>query len=509
MANPIGDAEAPHKTSADIHAAGNETVIEGQKKALELAVHGAPLPAVLDVIVRTIQTQSSNDVLGSILLLDAAAQRLRHGAAPSLPDDYNAAIDGIPIGPAVGSCGTAAFTGKTVVVSDVETDPLWADFKALALQHGLRACWSTPILSSQGAVLGTFALYHRFSTIPTARDRAIVELLTHTAALVIERDQQARQRAAAEAALRAAGHQQIERVSAMFEHAPAAIAVLRGPEQTFETANPKYREIVGGRSVVGKTIREALPELEGQGFYELLDGVYRTGEPYIGRSQRVALQRGAPGALEECFFDFVYQPIPTPDGKVDSILAVAFEVTETVKAKVDAEAARARAEESERSLKTFVDNLPELAWTAQADGRVDYYNRRWYEYTGTTFEEMQGWGWEKVHDPELLPKVVERWKHSLATGDPFEMEFTLRGADGVPRWFLTRVTPSRDASGKIIRWFGTCTNIHEIKAAQALTEAVAEQSRDAQRMLLQMRAAVERAERRVAELEAERQMRAQ
>lgn len=103
MANPIGDAEAPHKTSADIHAAGNETVIEGQKKALELAVHGAPLSAVLDTIVRTVETQSSNDVLGSILLFDAEAKRLRHGAAPSLPDAYNAAINGIAVGPAVSS----------------------------------------------------------------------------------------------------------------------------------------------------------------------------------------------------------------------------------------------------------------------------------------------------------------------------------------------------------------------------------------------------------------------
>ena len=128
---------------------------------------------------------------------------------------------------------------------------------------------------------------------------------------------------------------------------------------------------------------------------------------------------------------------------------------------------------------TFIDNLPELAWTARPDGHIDYYNRRWYEYTGTTFEEMQGWGWEKVHDPQLLPKVVERWKHSLATGEPFEMEFTLRGADGdralVPH---ARRTAASDSSGTIVRWFGTNTNIDAIKASQALTEAMAEQSRE-------------------------------
>jgi PAS domain S-box-containing protein len=264
---------------------------------------------------------------------------------------------------------------------------------------------------------------------------------------------------------------------------------------------------VGRRPLLGKTVREAFPELEGQGFFELLDRVYQTGEPYVGRSQKVVLQTGPGGALEEHFFDFVYQPIPGQDGQVESILAVAFEVTDLARAKMDAESARTRAEASEQSLKTFIDNLPDLAWTAKPDGHVDYYNGRWYEYTGTTFEEMQGWGWEKVHDPELLPRVVEKWKRSLETGEPFEMEFTLRRADGVPRWFLTRVTAARDASGKILRWFGTTTDIHELKAAQALTEAVAEQSREAQRMLLSMRAAVERAERRVAELEAERNTR--
>jgi hypothetical protein len=115
---------------------------------------------------------------------------------------------------------------------------------------------------------------------------------------------------------------------------------------------------------------------------------------------------------------------------------------------------------------------------------------------------MQGWGWEKLHDPQVLPKVVERWKQSLATGQPFEMEFTLRGADGVPRWFLTRVAPMRDAAGNITRWFGTNTNIDEIKASKALAEAMTEQSLDTQHALHELRRAKERAEQRVAELEA-------
>lgn len=487
--------------SSGDEASRDAKVIEGQKRALELALHGAPLREVLDVLVRTIEAQSSNGVLGSILLLDADGRHLRHGAAPSLPDGYNAAIDGIEIGPRVGSCGTAAFTAKTVIVSDIENDPLWSAFKALALEHGLRACWSTPIFSSAGKVLGTFALYHRVIATPSARDREIVELLGRTAALVIERDMHARKRATAEDALRHAQAEQLTRLGAMFEHAPAAIAVLRGDDHVFEVANKGYLELIGHRPIVGKPVADALPEIRGQGFIELLDNVRRTGEPYIGRSQRVVLVRTPNGDPEEAFFDFVYQPVPGADGRTATILVVAFEVTALVHAKMQAESARRRAEDSERQLVTFIDNLPELAWTARADGHIDYYNRRWYEYTGTTFEDMQGWGWEKVHDPQLLPKVVERWKRSLDTGEPFEMEFTLRGADGIARWFLTRVVPMKDASGTIVRWFGTNTNIDAIKASLALTEAMAEQSHETASALLQLRSEKERAEARVAELE--------
>ena len=107
----------------------------------------------------------------------------------------------------------------------------------------------------------------------------------------------------------------------------------------------------------------------------------------------------------------------------------------------------------------LVENLPELAWTARPDGHIDFYNRRWYEYTGTTFEQMEGWGWKSVHAPDMIEAVTERWSHSLKSGEPFEMEFPLRGADGVFRWFLTRVLPLRGADGQITRWFGTNTQI--------------------------------------------------
>jgi GAF domain-containing protein len=181
------------ETEAMVMSNVSELVLEGQTRAIELAGRGEPLRESLAVLVRTIERVSENGVIGSILLL--SGKQLRLGAAPSLADDYNAAIDGLVIGPTVGSCGTAAFIRQTVVVRDIATDPLWADFKDLALSHGLRACWSTPVLGSSGEVLATFALYHREPRAPNPRDLEIAELLTRTAAMLIEREAKSRPRA--------------------------------------------------------------------------------------------------------------------------------------------------------------------------------------------------------------------------------------------------------------------------------------------------------------------------
>src|SRR5690606_21140541 len=124
----------------------------GRERAiLERIALGAELSGLLEDIVRLVEDQAPG-MLCSILLFDEPAGRLRHGAAPSLPAAYASAIDGAAIGPSVGSCGTAAFTKKRVIVDDIANDPLWAGFKEVALPHGLRACWSTPILSPAGAV---------------------------------------------------------------------------------------------------------------------------------------------------------------------------------------------------------------------------------------------------------------------------------------------------------------------------------------------------------------------
>ena len=163
-----------------------EDLTQSQKQVLELIAGGASMRQTLETLARAVEAQSP-ELLASILLLDPDGVHMRHGAAPSLPPEYTQAIDGAAIGPCVGSCGTAAFRREPVFVADIASDPLWADYKQLALPHGLRACWSTPIFDAQRKVLGTFALYYHQPKLPEERHQKLIEMATQTAAVCISK----------------------------------------------------------------------------------------------------------------------------------------------------------------------------------------------------------------------------------------------------------------------------------------------------------------------------------
>ncbi|MCG8914569.1 GAF domain-containing protein [Actinokineospora sp. PR83] len=196
---PRRDAEG---TVVGIRVIGVETtqvrhahqLMAEHRALLEQIARQAPLAEVLDGMARCIEDLAPQEVLVSVLLADPDGLHLRHGAAPSLPDFYNEAIDGIATGDGVGSCGTAAHRREPVIVTDIGTDPFWDDFRDLADRAGLAACWSTPILARDGSLLGTFAMYHRIPRAPQDFDFALARVFAGTAALAIERhhDEQAR-----------------------------------------------------------------------------------------------------------------------------------------------------------------------------------------------------------------------------------------------------------------------------------------------------------------------------
>jgi len=162
-----------------------ENFRDGQNQVLELIAANAPLSEILTNLVLLIETQSP-EMLCSVLLLSGDGNHIRHGAAPSLSEQYVKAIDGAPIGPKNGSCGTAMYRGKPVIVTDILKDPLWEDYRDLASASGLRACWSTPIMSARGKVLGSFAMYYRQPQTPTGAESRLTDVATHIAAIAIE-----------------------------------------------------------------------------------------------------------------------------------------------------------------------------------------------------------------------------------------------------------------------------------------------------------------------------------
>lgn len=165
-----------------------------------------------------------------------------------------------------------------------------------------------------------------------------------------------------------------------------------------------------------------------------------------------------------CCCEWYNSSLMDKSGEITSILSLVLDVTNRTRAE---EALK----ESESRLHTLANAMPQLAWIAQPDGYISWYNQRWYDYTGTTPEQMTGWGWQNVHDPGILPKVLEEWRASLVTTQPFEMEFPLRGADGRFRQFLTRGFPLKDAEGKVLNWFGTNTDVSERKQAEERIQA--------------------------------------
>ncbi len=205
--------------------------------------------------------------------------------------------------------------------------------------------------------------------------------------------------------------------------------------------------------IVGKTDYDLFLPEEIPAILEVKRRVLETGKPE--NVQQWITSRG-----KRFFLDLYIEPTWDGSGEIDGIGVAGVDLT-------DLKIAEESLKKSERQFRTLANAIPQLSWMADADGAIFWYNDRWYEYTGATWKEMEGWGWQSVHDPEVLPQVLERWRNSIAKGSPFEMVFPLRGADGVFRPFLTRVMPLKDADGKVMRWFGTNTDISEQKQTEA------------------------------------------
>ncbi len=244
-------------------------------------------------------------------------------------------------------------------------------------------------------------------------------------------------------------------------HAPAGIALLRGPDHRFEWVNDEYVRLLArpAETFVGKTVREGVPEVEGQIYVGLLNGVYRSGQPFVGHESPLRLNR-TDGSSANVYVNFVYMPTRNSAGEIDGVFVHVTDVTGIVEA-------RRLAEESEHRFRQLADSMPQIVWTATPGGTLDYCNERWYQFTGLEHSLSGTASWDLLLHPDETKRVQGTWQSCLRSGEPYQAELRLwdRGEQRW-RWFVSRAVAVRDAVGRIVKWFGTSTDIDEQKASQ-------------------------------------------
>ena len=468
-----------------------------QNRVLELAMSDATLDQTLAAIAATVENLSASDALASILLLDDTGTHLRHGAAPSLPAAYNEAIDGIVIGPAVGSCGTAIHRNAPVFVSDIASDPLWSDFCELAMEHGLRACWSIPIRSARGALLGTFAIYHRQPREPTENDMEIIDFVARTAGLVVERASAEEAMRQSEARLRFLA----ELEDRLFNSADAFGAMSGATEMLgmkLEASRCAYADVDpdGDRFWIRSDYNA--PGLESSvGEYRLdLFGPRAAAELRAGATLVVADVEAelAPGEGREMFQAIAIDAIVCcpliKEGRLAAMMAVhqdrarvwtsgevalVKEAVERCWAHVERVGAEARLRDSEERLRLAINNADVGFWD------VDEINNRltWPPRTKAMFGiaaetpvTMQDF-YDGLH-PDDAEATAAAY---AAAADPkrralYDVEYrTVSRADGAVRWVAAKGRGVFDPSGRCLRVAGTAV---EITARRAAEEALRE-----------------------------------
>jgi PAS domain S-box-containing protein len=263
-------------------------------------------------------------------------------------------------------------------------------------------------------------------------------------------------------------HEPLPELHLIYDTAPIGLAFLT-PDCRYVRINQRLTEICGipAADHIGRSVRETVPQVADQ-VENIIRSVIRSGAPVTGIEVR---GQHPDGLNADRVWTTSWHPWKNSDGRVVGVNVVAEDITERKRAEEALAASEKALRESEGRFRELADNISQFAWTADRSGWIYWYNKRWHDYTGSTLEEMQGWGWQKVHHPDHVDRVVARIRQSFEDGTPWEDTFPLRGRDGNYRWFLSRALPIRNDIGEVIRWFGTNTDITEqIEAERALRE---------------------------------------
>ncbi len=260
---------------------------------------------------------------------------------------------------------------------------------------------------------------------------------------------------------------QRKRLSELLRQAPAAMALVEGPDHVYSLANSLYQKVFNRNEneLLGRTIRQVFPEVEGQGVYEIFDQVYQSGEAFVANEFPVTFLRSGTDTPEEGFFSFVAQPVKEDDGHINAILIHAFEVTEQVQL-------RRQIKESEEYFRMMADNVPVMIWVTRPDAYCTYLNKQWYEYTGQTEETGLGYGWLEAVHPDDSDSSAAIFMDANRQHKAFSLFYRLRRKDGQYRWYIDSGLPKFDEEGNFQGYVGAVINVHEQKLTEeALYEA--------------------------------------
>ncbi len=414
-------------------------LLRGQKQVLEMLATGESLSDILNVLIQTIEKQSQ-EMLCSILLIDADEKHLIYSAASSLPESYNACIDGIAIGLNVGSCGTAAYLGQPVIVADIAIDPRWVDLRDFALSYGLRACWSHPLFSSQGRLLGTFAMYYREPRRPSLKDLQLIETAAHIAGIAIE-------------------HKQVE------QERTRLVAILEASIDYIGTADPQgnslwnnaqMKKVLGLNSTANVTQQsmsdyhppwaldiiqnQGLPTAIREGIWEGETALLQTDGREIPVSQTIIAHKSLDGSLE--YFSTIMHDLS------------------------NRKQALAALQESYNLLQSVINAASDAIFIKNLEGRYQLIN-----VPGASLFNKQPWEILGQDDTALFPpeSAVRTQAHDqkiLASGKSETFEETAL-IQGEWRTYLTTKSVYRDHEGNILGLVGLAKDITPLKQIQA------------------------------------------
>ncbi len=367
---------------------GLEETLASNSRILEMIAAGEPLSATLERLTSEIERQALG-LTASVLLLDEDGVHLRHSAKSTLPLPYVQATDGVAIGEGVGSCGTAAWRRAQVIVEDIATDPLWADYRDLALSHGLRACWSTPIVDTAGSVLGTFALYYHRPRKPTVYHIGLIRQATHTAAIAITRYRQ-------EEALRS----ERDFARAVIDTMGEGLSVTDA-EQRLTYVNAAFASMLGAKAedILGHLATEFVVEDD----VAVIDQAVADRQRGLRSSYDLRLR-----GVDDHLTPVLVTGVPRlRNNQYSGAIAVITDLSERMKAE---EALR----ESEERYRLLVDNLPHAIGVAQ-DGVLVFANRATADLLGAA-EPLVLYGREVLSfvAPEEVSRTSERMQRMLA-----------------------------------------------------------------------------------------------